>query len=240
MPDSPCTGDFTTPASTAALVPEPVAARRRRRRTAGQKPAGSRWLNYLLGLGCLASLFPLWWEYTHGQHSDVLPQPHRDDPWVRVIDAVEEGQRSEAAASQSQRKWRHHPRHNKNKTQVSASVNADGGVEDRDDTDEDILAQAAPLSSWDHRGDDTSTRPEAVQRRPGVAPSSSSQLPGVHAPFAQAVEARKVASRSSILQAGQNTTDLALDEAVHTASRRGMVGAAAAQSTDEAVDEEVM
>ena len=123
----------------------PTGARpRRRKRGAGRKPAGSRWINYLLALGCLASLFPLWWEYRHGGR-DAMPQPHHNDPWVRVIDAVEEGQRSQAntASSAKLRRWRHHPRHQRNHT--LASVRADGGInEDGEEEEED--ADVAPTA----------------------------------------------------------------------------------------------
>ena len=70
------------PAQTAS-APSTEPARRRRKKGL-KRPAGSRWLNYLLGLGCLASLTPLWWEYRHGKQ-DTLPQPDKHDPWVRVI-----------------------------------------------------------------------------------------------------------------------------------------------------------
>eukprot|EP00965_Chrysotila_dentata_P226859 6195672-Pleurochrysis_carterae.AAC.3 len=45
-----------------------------------KKPSGSRWLNRLLALGCLASLLPLYYEYSY-VHS-IHERPPSDDPWV--------------------------------------------------------------------------------------------------------------------------------------------------------------
>ena len=44
-----------------AAAPAPSAARPKRKK--GKRPAGSKWLNYLLCLGCLGSLSPLCFEY---------------------------------------------------------------------------------------------------------------------------------------------------------------------------------
>ena len=55
----------------------------KRKKAGKRKPAGSRWLNYLLALGCLASLLPLWFEY-RGHKNEPFVQPHKDDPWVRA------------------------------------------------------------------------------------------------------------------------------------------------------------
>ena len=60
----------------------PAGAPTRRKKVGKRKPAGSRWLNYLLALGCLASLLPLWFEY-RGHKNEPFTQPHKDDPWVR-------------------------------------------------------------------------------------------------------------------------------------------------------------
>ena len=69
-------------------APAAAAGGSSKQRRKKKKPAGSKWLNYLLGLGCLASLLPLWFEYHGKKQEPWVPQPHKDDPWVRVIDAT--------------------------------------------------------------------------------------------------------------------------------------------------------
>ena len=98
-------------------MPTEQPARRRKRR-----PAGSRWLNRLLALGCLASLLPLYYEYTRGHDTrdDMLPPPPRDDPWVRVIDASTPARTKGNARTE----WSHHPRH-----RLRADVRTNGRIE---------------------------------------------------------------------------------------------------------------
>ena len=53
--------DNLKPAEAAEAAPG--AAGRRKRKPGTKKKAGTKWLNYLLALGCLASLLPLWSEH---------------------------------------------------------------------------------------------------------------------------------------------------------------------------------
>ena len=51
------------PGAAEAAEAAPGAAGRRKRKAGTKKKAGTKWLNYLLALGCLASLLPLWFEH---------------------------------------------------------------------------------------------------------------------------------------------------------------------------------
>ena len=104
-------------------------ARRRKRK----KPAGSKWINRLLALGCCASLLPLIFEYHWTRQPEHMAKPHKDDPWVRVIDAAPPDQALGAKMGAGvQKLWRHHPRHGRHR----ANVRADGTMVDTDDEDE--------------------------------------------------------------------------------------------------------
>ena len=93
-----------------------------------KRPAGSKWLNRLLALGCLAALSPLAFEFYQHRKSEPLQKPHKDDPWVRVIDAAppEEALKN---GGDVRRKFRRHPRHDRS----NARVTAEGQVVDDDD-----------------------------------------------------------------------------------------------------------
>ena len=132
-------------------APAPAAARpgagRRRKRA---RPAGSKWLNRLLALGCLASLLPLCFEwYQHRSQPAPLARPRKDDPWVRVIDATPPDQRGAAAAGGVNKRWRHHPRHGGSSR---TKVGVDGTVMDEDseeagEAEDNSVARAARLES---------------------------------------------------------------------------------------------
>ena len=113
-------------------APAAAAGGSSKQRRKKKKPAGSKWLNYLLGLGCLASLLPLWFEYHGKKQEPWVPQPHKDDPWVRVIDATaveKEARRSGKVKT----RYRHHPRH----ARMHLRVRADGSVAEEEEEDND-------------------------------------------------------------------------------------------------------
>jgi hypothetical protein len=95
------------------------------------RPPGSRWLNRLFCLGCLASLLPLYYEY-HYTHNMAQPQLPKDDPWVRVIDAAGPPGGTDGKVSTT---WRHHPRHR-------ARVSSQGSVLEEADVDDDAAGPA--------------------------------------------------------------------------------------------------
>ena len=88
--------------STASAEAAPSAESRKRRRKR-PKPAGSKWLNRLLALGCLSCLVPLWWEYRHGGEQDHHLPSDKHDPWVREIDAVALGKQQRCVCSDKAR-----------------------------------------------------------------------------------------------------------------------------------------
>jgi uncharacterized membrane protein YgcG len=105
-----------------------------RRKRRGKKPAGSRWLNRLLCFGCCISLVPLCLEWYWTQYySDPFPKPHEDDPWVRVVDATPPERNIDTSGVQKH--WRHHPRHGRQR----AGVHSDGGVDDQEAEDDEIV-----------------------------------------------------------------------------------------------------
>ena len=54
-----------------------AAGRAKKVRKAGtKKKAGTKWLNYLLALGCLASLLPLWFEHRSLQPAACTLRAH--------------------------------------------------------------------------------------------------------------------------------------------------------------------
>ena len=55
--------DNPKPPGAAEIAESAPGAAGKRKRKAGKKKAGTKWLNYLLALGCLASLLPLWFEH---------------------------------------------------------------------------------------------------------------------------------------------------------------------------------
>ncbi|KOO26381.1 hypothetical protein Ctob_012397 [Chrysochromulina tobinii] len=79
--DEPASAQLASAPSTAG---PPPATRRKRKK----KPAGSKWLNRLLAIGCCASLIPLGLEFWWSLRPDHMGKPKKDDPWVRVIDAA--------------------------------------------------------------------------------------------------------------------------------------------------------
>ena len=118
------------PAPAASESAERAGEKRRRKPLRGKKPAGSKWLNRLLALGCCASLVPLGleWYWTSHHREDHLPKPHKDDPWVRVIDAAPP-EDSLTSSNNVRKRWRHHPRH----ASTHAKVQADGTFADLDE-----------------------------------------------------------------------------------------------------------
>jgi hypothetical protein len=130
--DEPASAQLASAPSTAG---SPPATRRKRKK----KPAGSKWLNRLLAIGCCASLIPLGLEFWWSLRPDHMGKPKKDDPWVRVIDAAppEEAlraRRSERALKQ----FRHHPRH--------ARVRADGTMSDLDEEERFVPQNVTELS----------------------------------------------------------------------------------------------
>jgi len=128
-------------ADTRAEAPGTAKPRRRKK-----KPAGSKWLNRLLALGCCASLVPLCIEFYWTMRPDHMAKPKKDDPWVRVIDAAPP---EDALAKGSvTKRFRHHPRH--------ARVRADGTTVDADavesDAEEDAPVGYADAMEGERRG----------------------------------------------------------------------------------------
>ena len=68
--------DNPKPPAAEAAEAEPGAAGRKKRKAGTKKRAGTKWLNYLLALGCLASLLPLWFEHRSLQPAACTPRAH--------------------------------------------------------------------------------------------------------------------------------------------------------------------
>ena len=115
---------------------------RPRRRRKRKMPAGSRWLNYLMALGCLACLVPLYFEFRHAP-LNKLPKPKHDDEWIRVISADAPA----AAKGNYTTRFRHHPRHGRRDVRVAADGAAqpvaDEGATDEGVDDVDAARRAA-------------------------------------------------------------------------------------------------
>ena len=88
----------SAPKTRSTAAGAPAGAPRRKKVGGKRKPAGSRWLNYLLALGCLASLLPLWFEY-RGHKNEPFVQPHKDDPWVRAYSPAQHDDPAAAATA---------------------------------------------------------------------------------------------------------------------------------------------
>ena len=113
---------------------------RPRRRRKRKMPAGSRWLNYLMALGCLACLVPLYFEFRHAP-LNKLPKPKHDDEWIRVISADAPA----AAKGNYTTRFRHHPRHGRRDVRVAADgaaqpVDGDGDADADADAVDDVDA----------------------------------------------------------------------------------------------------
>ena len=114
-----------------AGAPSAAGAPRRKKK---KRPAGSKWLNRLLALGCLASLSPLVFEIYQSRRTAPLAKPHKNDEWVRVIDAAppDEALNSGAGAAGVRKRFRHHPRHGRSSVRVGGdgtAVDADEGTD---------------------------------------------------------------------------------------------------------------
>ena len=176
-----------------ASAPAPSAARPKRKK--GKRPAGSKWLNYLLCLGCLGSLSPLCFEYwTHFRQPDrVLAKPHKNDEWVRIIDAAapEEALKSKRSG-EVQKRFRHHPRHGRS----TARVTADGTMEDADDEAPEDSAELERASTLEERlrKRAESGKPSSLHAAAGAPPSAATATATVAASANATVESSSSSS----------------------------------------------
>ena len=90
-------------------------------------------------------MLPLGFEWYWSRHPQHLEKPHKDDPWVRVIDAAPP---EEVLSSGVKKRWRHHPRHERRQANVGADGLAIDLDEDEDGDASNASAKAAsPLSA---------------------------------------------------------------------------------------------
>lgn len=145
------------------VIPETKTRRRKK------KAHGSKWLNRLLCLGCLSCLVPLWWEW-RGRH-DALPQPLKNDPWVRVIDAAPPDEVLSDGARSAQKRWRGHARHGRQKY----SVSADGTVPQ--DKNDELEAKLAALGKDEAGGAEAAMAAAEVRAAAAANLSKQGRLP---------------------------------------------------------------